>query len=103
MPWIKETTLSAEQLLTALKEMHSIEVQNVCKMFRNAGGILSNVQELGGVLARANCEAENEVMVKYGYTLDEFYSNMGLFLRQSPEFTQKKQEIDQEHRSRMVY
>jgi len=62
LAWIKEPTISQQELYVTIHKLHELEVAHVCARFADAGGILRSVQELGKALASASNEAEAVIL-----------------------------------------
>ena len=77
-------------------------MQNVCKRFQEAGGVLRSVQELGRALAQAASEAEAVVFEEFKLTNEEYYSNVGLHSKLDVKFRKDREQVERDHRNRMV-
>ena len=67
-----------------------------------AGGVLRSVQELGRALAQASSEAELVVFDEFKLTSEEYFSNVGLHSKLDPKFRKEREQVERDHRNRMV-
>jgi len=102
LPWMVEPSITQAQIQECQSKLHKTEVDNVCKRFSEAGGVLKSVQELGRALASASNEAETAVFKEFAITSEEFYSSIGLHCRRDENFKREREEIERDHINRMV-
>lgn len=96
------TNLSV-QLLDVLKQINEREIVEVCRHFRESGGVLHSVQHLGEVITKARHATEQEIIQKMaGVSVETFYSNIGHLDRTSYNFLSDRKKLARVHRIRLV-